>query len=140
MDKKTLRMYLRIASTLALLAGLIMLLGILGVGLSQGSSGYNVIRGVHILLALGLVGLYEMNMARNRTIMTPSGKQLGLVGRIVVTLTLVYGIFLLLTWLFGWITGDSFNGLVWVHIVLGLASVALTEIVFSRRRLKAENS
>ena len=134
---KTTRLYLRIAATTVLILGLLLVGARLGWYLTTSGNGYNVLRWVHILVALGLIGLYEANMARSRTVMTPGGRQIGMVGRIVITLTLLYGFFLLLTLVFGWVTGDAYNNLVWVHVVLGLVSIALTEIVFSRRRLAA---
>jgi len=135
---KTIRLYLRIAATIVLILGLLLVGARLGwYNLTEGGSGYNVLRWFHILVALGLVGLYEATMARSRTIMTPGGRQIGMVGRIVISLTLLYGIFLLLTLAFGWFTGDAYDNLVWVHVGLGLAAIALTEIVFSRRRLAA---
>ncbi len=133
---KTTRLYLRIAATTVLILGLLLVGAGLGwYSLGASGNGYNVLRWVHILVALGLVGLYEANMARSRTIMTPGGRRIGMVGRIVITLTLLYGIFLLLTLAFSWITGDAYNNLVWVHVALGLAAIALTEIAFARRRL-----
>ena len=132
----TMKMYVRITAAVVLVLGLIMLGARLSLySLSEGGAGYNILRWFHIIVAVGLIGLYEASMARNRSIMSPSGRQIGMVGRVVLSLTLLYGIFLLLTLLFNWITGDAYNGLVLVHAVLGLASVALTEIVFSRRRL-----
>lgn len=135
---RTTRLYLRMAVTLLLLLGLLLVIFRFAAN-SENTTGYSVLRWLHIIVALAVIGLYEANMARSRSLMTPSGKQVGMVGRIVLTLTLLYGIFLLLDLAANWITGGAFSALVWVHVVLGLASVAFTEAVFSRRRLTSNS-
>lgn len=131
---KQLRMYLHIGATILLILGLTLAGSSLLKFYQIDRNVYSIIRWIHVVVALSVLGLYEANMARNRKIMTPSGRKIGLVGRICISLTLLFGIFLLLNGVTKWVSSDRD----WIggHVVLGLVSVALTEVVFSRRRFR----
>ncbi len=97
--------------------------------------GYDTVRLVHILVALGLLGLYEVAMARSRRQgqLSAIGQRYGLVGRIVLTLTLLVGIFLLFSLLFSWLSGTAFDVTVYLHVLLGLIAVSLAALIFWRQ-------
>lgn len=130
---KSLRMYLRIAATVLLILGLTLAGSSLFNIYNIDDNIYGFIRWIHVAVALSVLGLYEANMARNRKIMTPRGRQLGLIGRITISLALLFGIFLLLNEALNFL-GDRDRDWIGGHVVLGLISVVLTEVVFARRR------
>jgi hypothetical protein len=124
----------RWVGALVVLLGLIMFLNVvLGWGFTQAI--FNVFRGLHLIVALAFVGLYEATLARRKRTGTFSiaGRQLGTTGRILVTLVLLLGIYLLLTHLFDALVG--YDALIWVHGLLGLVAYGLTEIALSKRRI-----
>lgn len=103
---------------------------VLGWGLQNAV--FNLFRALHLILALAFVGLYEAAMARRKGTVTVAGRQLGLVGRILLTFTLVLGLYLLLTHVVDALTG--YNQLIWLHGLLGLIAYGLTEMALSGRR------
>jgi len=115
-----------------IIVGLAMLLNVV-LGWNFTNAVFNLLRGLHLILALALVGLYEAAMARRKGTITIAGRQLGLVGRIVLTLTLLIGIYLLLTHIVDGLGG--YNQIIWVHGLIGLVAYGLTEVVLSNRRL-----
>ncbi len=96
---------------------------------------FNILRFLHLAAALAFVGLFEMVQSHRKGTITIAGRQMGLGARILLTLTLLLGIYLLLS---HFISGfGGYGRLTWVHAILGLISYGLTEMVLSRRRLAA---
>lgn len=117
------------------LAGFVLLLGIIMLGLrgsDSGSMGYTLLRVWHGLAAVALIGLFEAALARAKRAgeLSPSGKQFGMVGRIAMTLALLLALALLGALLFSWFSGDAFSLTVYIHAVLGLVGVALSIYTF----------
>ncbi len=123
----------RWTALLVFLLGGTMLL-IRGSGGSVSGSGYDTLRLVHIVAGLGLLGLYEASMARSKRagVLSDDGKRWGLAGRISLTLALIIGLFLLLSYILGWLTGDAFSIGVYIHALVGIIAVAFAALVFWR--------
>jgi len=103
---------------------------------STGSGpGYDTVRLIHILVALGFIGLLEMALARSKRekALNPQGRQLGMVGRALATIALLIGIFLLLSLFLGWITGTTYSVVVYIHALFGICAVGVAITVFSSR-------
>ena len=103
---------------------------------STGSgTGYDTVRLIHILVALGFIGLLEMALARSKREKTlnPQGRQLGMVGRALSTIALLIGIFLLLSLFLGWITGTSYSIVVYIHALFGICAVGVAIAIFTSR-------
>lgn len=115
-----------------ILLGLTMFLNVvLNWNFTQGV--FDLFRGLHFIVALAFIGLFEASLARRKRsgTMSIAGRKLGTVGRVLLSLTLLLGIYLLLTHLV-----DAFGGysnLIWVHALIGLISYGLTEMALSRR-------
>jgi hypothetical protein len=127
------------------LAGLVLLLGlvmlILGVG-GLGSTTYDILRWLHLLLGFALIGLFEAAFARAKRAgeIGTSEAQLGMVGRITMTLALLVGLLLLASlFFFSFITGTGFSTMVYVHAGLGIIGVLLAIYVFLPRRAGVRN-
>jgi hypothetical protein len=120
---------------LLVLIGLTMFLNVV-LSWNFGQPVFNALRALHLLLGLAFVGLYEMMMARRKGIMTVAGRQLGLATRILLTLVLLVGFYLLLSHAIDALGG--YDGLIWVHGLAGLVAYGLTEMVLSPRRTIAQ--
>lgn len=126
------------------LGGLVLLLGVVMLifGSSLGFDTYNIMRWVHLLLGIALIGLFEAAFARAKRAgeIGASEAQLGLVGRITMTLALLVGLLLLASLLFfSFVTGTGFSVMVYVHSALGLIGVLLAIYVFIPRRAGVRN-
>ncbi len=119
-----------------------LLVALLGVGLliwrsAASGSGpvYDTVRLIHILVALGLLGIFEAAMARRKRAkaLNSTGLQLGTIGRVLLTLALVVGIILLLSLVFNWISGSTYDQVIYLHTLLGLSAVGVVTLVFARR-------
>ena len=130
-------------SVVRYLALLVFLLGgtmfILRIAGTKSGTGYDTVRLFHILLALGLVALFEMALARSKRAgtLSPTGRQYSMGGRIALTLALLIGIFLLLSLVFSWVTGSGFDIVVYIHVLVGLVAVGLAAAVFWRPQVKS---
>jgi hypothetical protein len=103
---------------------------------STGSgTGYDTVRLIHILVALGLFGVFEATLARTKRAkaLNSTGLKLGMVARILLTLTLLVGIILLLSEFLNWFSGGPFDDTVYLHVILGLSAVIVAGILFTRR-------
>lgn len=129
-------MWMRIAVLFVFLAGLTMFLNeVLGWGISSGVK--NVLMLVHLVAALSVVGLYESSLARKkRGMIVVAGKELSLAGRILLTLALIIGLYILLGRLFDFVSGDSYKAIIWLHAPIGLIAIGLAEVGLSRLRVK----
>jgi hypothetical protein len=103
---------------------------------STGSgTGYDTVRLIHILVALGLFGVFEATLARTKRAkaLNPTGLKLGMAARILLTLTLLVGIILLLSEFLNWFSGGAFDDTVYLHAILGLSAVIVAGILFTKR-------
>lgn len=101
---------------------------------SGSGAGYDTVRLIHILVALGLFGMFEAVMARSKRakVLNSTGLQLGTVGRVLLTLALLVGIILLLSLIFSWISGDTYTLVIYLHALLGLCAVGVVTLLFTR--------
>lgn len=116
----------------------VLLLGITMLALRNNSTGiYDIVRITHILTAVGLVGLYEVSLARAKRTKTlnEGGRQLSWLGRISLTLALTIGLFLLVTFFTSLVTGATFSLIVNVHATVGIIAVVSAGLLFTRRYL-----
>jgi hypothetical protein len=122
------------------LALLVFLLGgamlILQLSNNEFVGGYNILRWLHIFIAVGLIGLYEASLARTKRlgIFLRVGRLYRQGGRITLTLALLIGFFLLLSLGFNWLTGAAFDTIIYIHALVGLAAVSLAALVFWRQQ------
>ena len=122
---------IRIVGALVVLLGLTMLFSA-GISAFLSDAVFNIFRVLHLILAIAFVGLFEMAMSRRKGTITVAGRQLGLTGRIILTVTLLLGLYLLLSHVVDAFIG--YGGLIWVHGLLGIISFGLVEMALSRRR------
>ncbi|MDB5081286.1 MAG: hypothetical protein JWP00_3210 [Chloroflexi bacterium] len=97
--------------------------------------GYDTVRLIHILGALALIGMFEMVIARSKRAkaLNPDGTRLATAGRVLLTLALVVGIILLLSLVFDWVSGNTYDLVVYLHALLGLSAVGVVITVFTKR-------
>ncbi len=131
-------MWMRIAVLFVFLAGAAMFLNeVLSWGFSSGVK--NVLVLIHLVSALAVVGLYEASLARKkRGMIVVAGKELSLAGRILLTLALIIGLYILLGQVFNFMSGDVYKTVIWLHAPVGLAAIGLAEIGLSRLRVKSQ--
>ncbi len=131
-----LSMWMRIATTVLVLAGLTMFLNaILNLGLPSGVM--VVLALIHLVSGISLVGLYEANLARRkRGMVVIAGKEISLAGRIVLTLALIIGLFLFLNRAASILSSDAYKTVIWLHAPIGLIAIGLGEAAMSRLRVK----
>jgi hypothetical protein len=83
--------------------------------------------------------LYEASLARKkRGMILVAGKELSLAGRILLTLALIIGLYILLGRVFDFVSGDTYKTVIWLHAPVGLIAIALAEVGLSRLRVKAK--
>ena len=114
---------------------------LLGIGLliwrtaaSGSGTGYDTVRLIHILAALALLGMFEGAFARSKRAGTlnSTGLQLGTASRVLMTVNLLIGIFLLLALFFSWLSGTPFNLVVYLHVLIGIIAVGAISVLVAR--------
>ncbi len=113
--------------------GIVML--IMGVGNS--STGYNILRWVHALVAVALIGVYEASLARTKRAnqLSTQARSLSLTGRVSLTLALLIALVLLLSLITNLLTGGAYSFAAYIHVFFGLVGVTIAGVLFSRRYL-----
>jgi hypothetical protein len=123
----------RYVGLLLALLGIVML--IWRTASSGSGAGYDTVRLIHIIVALAFFGLLEAALARSNRegTINAQGRQLGMAGRGLATIALLIGIFLLLSLLLSWITGDTYSIVVFFHAAFGILAVGVVVLLFSGR-------
>lgn len=120
------------------------LVALLGIGMLIWRTGdnsgisYDIVRWIHIVLAVGFLGLYEASLARAKRTgrLTPDGRPISMVGRISATLALLLGLLLLISMVANLFNYDVTNVTVYIHALVGLIAVGVAIVLFSRQYVK----
>ena len=123
--------------------GVGVIVALLGIGMliwrsgDNAGDGYNIVRWIHVALAIGFLGLYEASLARAKRTnqLGPDGQPLSMVGRLCGTLALLVGILLLISMSASFLGGAT-TVVIYLHALLGLLAVGVALAVFSRRYIK----
>lgn len=123
-------MWMRITALVLFLAGLTMFSNaVLNLGISSGVKG--AFSAVHLIAALALVALFEISAGRKRRASGAATNPIAMIGRIVLTVTLALGLYILLGNVLNFIEGGAYKTLIWIHAPLGIISIGLAEMALA---------
>ncbi|NWJ45768.1 MAG: hypothetical protein HXX08_07805 [Chloroflexi bacterium] len=119
-------MWMRVSALLVVIVGITMFANsVLKLEISGGVK--TALSVVHLLAAVGLIALFEISIGRKRRATGASSSTLGLVGRILITVALALGLYILIGKALNFVDSGNYKPLIWIHAPIGLIAIGLAE-------------